>query len=55
MLGSFFYTARPLRPLESTRAVINLDMIGRNEDHISGEKRLLQIPAGPSNHLDQEK
>jgi len=27
MLGSFYYTAHPLRPLAGTRAVVNLDMI----------------------------
>jgi Zn-dependent M28 family amino/carboxypeptidase len=31
LLGSYYYTAHPLRPLETTRAVINFDMIGRNE------------------------
>lgn len=32
MLGSFYYAAHPLRPLETTRAVLNLDMIARDED-----------------------
>ena len=31
LLGSFYMAAHPLRPLESTRAIINFDMIGRNE------------------------
>src|SRR4051794_34894835 len=31
LLGSYFYAAHPLRPLETTRAQINFDMIGRNE------------------------
>jgi hypothetical protein len=31
LLGSYYYVAHPLRPLESTRAEINFDMIGRNE------------------------
>ena len=31
MLGSYYYTAHPVRPLASTRAVLNLDMIGRDE------------------------
>ena len=34
MLGSFYYAMHPLRPLNRTRAVLNLDMIGRNEAHI---------------------
>lgn len=33
MLGSYHYVANPLRPLASTIAVLNLDMIGRNEEH----------------------
>src|SRR5690606_7873650 len=33
MLGSYHYAAHPLRPLDTTRAVLNLDMIGRNEEH----------------------
>lgn len=32
MLGSFYYAAHPLRPLASTRADLNLDMIARDED-----------------------
>ncbi|HSL21468.1 MAG TPA: M20/M25/M40 family metallo-hydrolase [Vicinamibacterales bacterium] len=33
MLGSYHYVAHPLRPLDKTIAVLNLDMIGRNEEH----------------------
>ena len=32
MLGSFYYAAHPLRPLATTRADLNLDMIARDED-----------------------
>lgn len=32
LLGAWAYTARPLRDLEDTVAVINLDMIGRHEE-----------------------
>ncbi len=32
MLGSFWYAAHPVRPLETTRAVLNLDMIARDEE-----------------------
>lgn len=32
MLGSFYYTSHPLRPLAQTRAVLNLDMIARDEE-----------------------
>jgi hypothetical protein len=31
LLGSYYYVAHPLRPLDTTRAEINFDMIGRNE------------------------
>jgi hypothetical protein len=31
LLGSYYYVSHPLRPLASTRAHINFDMIGRNE------------------------
>jgi hypothetical protein len=31
LLGSYYYVSHPLRPLATTRAVINFDMIGRNE------------------------
>ena len=31
LLGAYHYVAHPLRPLETTRAEINFDMIGRNE------------------------
>ena len=30
LLGSWAYTERPLRPLDKTVAVLNMDMIGRN-------------------------
>ena len=33
MLGSYHYVAHPQRPLATTRAVLNLDMVGRNEEH----------------------
>jgi hypothetical protein len=31
LLGAYYYVSRPLRPLETTRAQINFDMIGRDE------------------------
>ncbi|HEY3836849.1 MAG TPA: M28 family peptidase, partial [Bryobacteraceae bacterium] len=34
LLGSYYYVANPLRPLATTRAVLNLDMIARDEAHI---------------------
>jgi hypothetical protein len=32
LLGAWAYTERPLRPLNKTVAVLNMDMIGRNEE-----------------------
>ena len=52
MMGSFYYTAHPLRPLETTRAVLNLDMIGRDEAHIPQSEGVLKIPADTSNELN---
>jgi Peptidase family M28/PA domain len=52
MLGSFYYTAHPLRPLAGTRAVLNLDMIGRDEQHIPQSEGALEIPADTSNRLN---
>jgi len=52
MLGSFYYTAHPLRPLATTRAVLNLDMIARDEAHIPQSEGVLAIPANTSNTLN---
>lgn len=45
LLGSRFYAKRPFFPLEKTVAMIQLDMIGRNE----------QRPADPSSGIEEEK
>jgi Zn-dependent M28 family amino/carboxypeptidase len=52
MLGSFYYTAHPLRPLAGTRTVLNLDMIGRDEAHIPQSEGVLQIAADTRNGLN---
>jgi Peptidase family M28/PA domain len=52
LLGSFYMTAHPLRPLETTRAVINFDMIGRNETDSDQTKGLIEIPADTTNRLN---
>lgn len=41
MLGSFYYTAHPVRPLATTRAVLNLDMIAR--DDIEGSSNRIHL------------
>jgi hypothetical protein len=52
LLGAFFMAAHPLRPLDTTRAMINFDMIGRNETESDQTKGLLEIPADTSNRLN---
>ena len=39
LLGAWAYTEQPLAPLENTVAVINMDMIGRNEEVPTGGGR----------------
>ncbi len=52
LLGSFYMAAHPLRPLDTTRAVINFDMIGRNEAESEQTKGLIDIPADTTNRLN---
>ena len=52
LLGSYYYAAHPLRPLETTRAVINFDMIGRNEAPSAQTDGLMNIAADTSNELN---
>ncbi len=52
LLGSYYYVAHPLRPLATTRAVINFDMIGRNEASSSQTDGLMEITADTSNELN---
>lgn len=52
MLGSYYYVDNPLRPLETTRAVINIDMIGRNEEHTPESEGAYPITGGRSDQLN---
>jgi hypothetical protein len=52
LLGSYYYTAHPLRPLETTRAAINFDMIGRNETPSKQTDGLIDIAPDTSNELN---
>jgi Peptidase family M28/PA domain len=52
LLGAFYLAAHPLRPLDTTRAMINFDMIGRNETPSDQTTGLLEIPADTSNRLN---
>jgi hypothetical protein len=51
LLGSYYYAAHPLRPLETTRAEINFDMIGRNEAPQNPDVPNPGIAADTSNEL----
>ena len=52
LLGSFYMAEHPLRPLETTRAMINFDMIGRNETPSQQTNGLIEIPADTTNRLN---
>jgi hypothetical protein len=52
LLGAFYMTAHPLRPLSGTRAMINFDMIGRNEAESEQTKGLIEIPADTTNRFN---
>ncbi len=52
LLGSYYYVAHPLRPLATTRAVINLDMIARDEAHIPQSQSVVEIPADTRNEIN---
>jgi hypothetical protein len=52
LLGSYYYAAHPLRPLETTRAVINFDMIGRDEKPSAQTNGLIDIAPDTSNELN---
>jgi hypothetical protein len=52
LLGSWAYTEHPLRPLDKTVAVLNMDMIGRNmEVPVGGGRRFngLEVQSAESN------
>ncbi len=52
MLGSYHYVANPLRPLTTTRAVVNLDMVGRDEAHTAESEGAYEITAGRTDQLN---
>ena len=52
LLGAYYYAAHPLRPLETTRAIMNFDMIGRNEAPSSQTNGLIDIAADTSNEVN---
>jgi hypothetical protein len=52
LLGSYWMAAHPLRPLPTTVAMINFDMIGRNETASPQTDGLITIPADTTNRLN---
>jgi len=52
LLGSYHYASQPLRPIAGTRAVINFDMIGRNETPSTQTDGLIDIAADTSNEMN---
>ncbi|HXP66322.1 MAG TPA: M20/M25/M40 family metallo-hydrolase [Steroidobacteraceae bacterium] len=52
LLGSYYMAAHPLRPLATTRAMINFDMIGRDEAKSEQTDGLIEVPANTSNRLN---
>ena len=52
LLGSYYMAMHPLRPLKTTRAMINFDMIGRNEAPSDQTTGLIEIPADTTNRLN---
>lgn len=52
LLGSYYYAAHPLRPLATTRAQINFDMIGRDEKDSNQTHGLIDIAADTSNEVN---
>ena len=52
LLGAYFMAAHPLRPLATTRAQINFDMIGRDEAPSPQTDGLITIPSDTTNRLN---
>ncbi len=52
LLGAYYYADHPLRPLATTRAQVNFDMIGRDEKDSNQTKGLIDIAADTSNEVN---
>jgi hypothetical protein len=52
LLGAYWMAAHPLRPLATTRAQINFDMIGRDEAASPQTDGLIKIPSDTTNRLN---
>jgi hypothetical protein len=52
LLGSYYMAQHPLRPLATTRAMVNFDMIGRDEKPSPQTDGVIEIPADTTNRLN---
>jgi len=52
LLGSYYMAAHPVRPMATTRAMINFDMIGRDEKNSKQTDGLIKIPLNTNNRLN---
>ncbi len=52
LLGAYYMAMHPLRPLPTTRAMINFDMIGRNEAPSDQTDGLIEIPKDTTNRIN---
>ena len=52
LLGSYYMAQHPLRPLATTRAMVNFDMIGRDEKPSAQTEGIIEIPNDTSNRLN---
>jgi hypothetical protein len=52
LLGSYYYADHPLRALQTTRAQVNFDMIGRDEKDSTQTHGLIEIAADTSNEVN---
>ncbi len=52
LLGAYHYVREPVVPLSLTRAVVNLDMIARDEAHVPATEGRLKILPDASNSLN---
>jgi hypothetical protein len=50
--GSYYMAQHPLRPLATTRGMVNFDMIGRDEKPSAQTDGIIDIPADTSNRLN---
>ncbi len=52
LLGSYYMAQHPMRPLATTRAMVNFDMIGRDEKPSTQTDGVIEIPADTTNRLN---